>query len=284
MVASDRLSAFDVILPKPIPQKGAILNQLSAWFLQATADIVPNWWESSPDPNVSFGKVCQPVPVEMVVRGYLVGHAWREYKAGKRILCGVKLPEGLQEFEKFPSPIITPTTKASEGHDMDISKEEILAQNLVSKEDYEKMEAYTLALFSKGQEMAKKQGLILADTKYEFGLYQGQILLMDEIHTPDSSRYFYEEGYEEMIRKGQAPRQLSKEFVRVWLMENGFMGLEGQQVPDMPDDFIQQITERYLQLFKTLTGTFPILNFDSDIADRIEKSIFEFLNRYPTGK
>ncbi len=284
MVASDRISAFDVILPKPIPGKGAILNQLSAWFLQATAGLVPNWWEASPDPNLSFGKVCQPVPVEMVVRGFLVGHAWREYKAGKRSICGVSLPEGLREFHALPEPIITPTTKAAEGHDADISRDEILAAGLISSGDYEKMEEYTLKLYARGREMAAERGLILADTKYEFGFRQGEIMLMDEIHTPDSSRYFYADGFQENLANGEAPRQLSKEFVRVWLIENGFMGLEGQKVPDMPDEFVQQITERYSQLFKTLTGTSPVLNFSSDIADRIEKSIFEFLNRHPDGK
>jgi phosphoribosylaminoimidazole-succinocarboxamide synthase len=284
MVATDRISAFDVILPKAIPDKGAILNQLSAWFLQATAGIVPNWWESSPHANVSFGKVCMPVPVEMVVRGNLVGHAWREYKAGKRLLCGVVLPDGMSEFQAFPKPIITPTTKASQGHDMDISREEILAQKLVSESDYEKMENYALKLYGRGREMAAARGLILADTKYEFGLFQGEIMLMDEIHTPDSSRYFYAEGFEDCIKNGQSPRQLSKEFVRVWLIENGFMGLDGQQVPEMPDTFVGEITDRYTQLFEILTGHLPELNFDLDIANRIEKSIFEILNCDPEGK
>jgi phosphoribosylaminoimidazole-succinocarboxamide synthase len=280
MVATDRISAFDVILPKPIPQKGAILNQLSAWFLEKTKDLVPNWWEASPDPNVSVGKICQPVPVEMVVRGHLVGHAWRKYQAGERTLCGVTLPEGMREFEAFPQPIITPTTKAAAGHDQDISREEILKNNWVSQPDYEKMETYTLRLFAKGQEMAKQRGLILADTKYEFGHFEGEILLMDEIHTADSSRYFFLEGFDEKVKNGESPRQLSKEFVRVWLMENGFMGLEGQSIPEMPDEFIAQITDRYTQLFETLTGNFPVMNFDSDIAGRIEKCIFEFLNQH----
>ncbi len=279
MVASDRISAFDVILPKPIPQKGAILNQLAAYFLNATKDLVPNWLESVPDPNVSFGKVCKPIPVEMVIRGYLVGHSWREYSAGKREICGVKLPEGLKEFDAFETPIITPTTKASEGHDEDISKQDILKNQLVSPENYEIMKKYTFLLFSKGQEMAKERGLILADTKYEFGLIDGQVTLMDEIHTPDSSRYYYLELFKENIQKGLVPKQLSKEFVRTWLMNNNFMGKAGQVIPDMPESFISQITERYLQLFETLTGHLPILNLETDIANRIEKNIFGILNR-----
>ncbi len=279
MVATDRISAFDVVLPRAIPQKGAILNQLAAYFLRHTQNIVPNWIESTPDPNVSFGKVCQPVPVEMVIRGYLTGHAWRLYKQGLRMISGVEMPEGMKEYDVFPEPIITPTTKASEGHDEDISREEILSSGLVSSELYEQMEAYTRKLFRKGQEMAMDRGLILADTKYEFGLIAGQVCLMDEIHTPDSSRYYYEEGFKEITGKGEQPRQLSKEFVRNWLIENGFMGKEGQEVPEMTDDFVNQITDRYLQLFETMTGFLPQLNLDVDIAGRIEKNIFGILNR-----
>ncbi len=279
MVATDRISAFDVVLPRAIPQKGAILNQLAAYFLRHTQNIVPNWIESTPDPNVSFGKVCQPVPVEMVIRGYLTGHAWRLYKQGLRLISGVEMPEGMKEYDAFPEPIITPTTKASEGHDEDISREEILSSGLVSSELYEQMEAYTRKLFRKGQEMAMDRGLILADTKYEFGLIAGQVCLMDEIHTPDSSRYYYEEGFKEITGKGEQPRQLSKEFVRNWLIENGFMGKEGQEVPEMTDDFVNQITDRYLQLFETMTGFLPQLNLDVDIAGRIEKNIFGILNR-----
>jgi phosphoribosylaminoimidazole-succinocarboxamide synthase len=279
MVATDRISAFDVVLPRAIPQKGAILNQLAAYFLRHTQNIVPNWIESTPDPNVSFGKVCQPVPVEMVIRGYLTGHAWRLYKQGLRLISGVEMPEGMKEYDAFPEPIITPTTKASEGHDEDISREEILSSGLVSSELYELMEAYTRKLFRKGQEMAMDRGLILADTKYEFGLIAGQVCLMDEIHTPDSSRYYYEEGFKEITGKGEQPRQLSKEFVRNWLIENGFMGKEGQEVPEMTDDFVNQITDRYLQLFETMTGFLPQLNLDVDIAGRIEKNIFGILNR-----
>ncbi len=279
MVATDRISAFDVVLPRAIPQKGAILNQLAAYFLRHTQNIVPNWIESTPDPNVSFGKVCQPVPVEMVIRGYLTGHAWRLYKQGLRMISGVEMPEGMKEYDAFPEPIITPTTKASEGHDEDISREEILSSGLVSSELYEQMEAYTRKLFRKGQEMAMDRGLILADTKYEFGLIAGQVCLMDEIHTPDSSRYYYEEGFKEITGKGEQPRQLSKEFVRNWLIENGFMGKEGQEVPEMTDDFVNQITDRYLQLFETMTGFLPQLNLDVDIAGRIEKNIFGILNR-----
>jgi phosphoribosylaminoimidazole-succinocarboxamide synthase len=279
MVATDRISAFDVVLPRAIPQKGAILNQLAAYFLRHTQNIVPNWIESTPDPNVSFGKVCQPVPVEMVIRGYLTGHAWRLYKQGLRMISGVEMPKGMKEYDAFPEPIITPTTKASEGHDEDISREEILSSGLVSSELYELMEAYTRKLFRKGQEMAMDRGLILADTKYEFGLIAGQVCLMDEIHTPDSSRYYYEEGFKEITGKGEQPRQLSKEFVRNWLIENGFMGKEGQEVPEMTDDFVNQITDRYLQLFETMTGFLPQLNLDVDIAGRIEKNIFGILNR-----
>lgn len=279
MVATDRISAFDVVLPRAIPQKGAILNQLAAYFLRHTQNIVPNWIESTPDPNVSFGKVCQPVPVEMVIRGYLTGHAWRLYKQGLRLISGVEMPEGMKEYDAFPEPIITPTTKASEGHDEDISREEILDAGLVTLQVYEQMEMFTRKLFRKGQEMASERGLILADTKYEFGLIGEQVCLMDEIHTPDSSRYYYLEGFQEITGRGEQPRQLSKEFVRNWLIENGFMGKEGQEVPVMSDEFVNQITDRYLQLFETMTGFLPQLNLDVDIAGRIEKNIFGILNR-----
>jgi phosphoribosylaminoimidazole-succinocarboxamide synthase len=284
MVATDRISAFDVILPKPIPQKGAILNQLAAYFLEATRDIVPNWLESVPDPNVSFGRVCKPFQVEMVVRGYLVGHAWREYQAGKREICGVKMQEGLKEYDCFDEPIITPTTKAIQGHDEDISEEKIIASGVVDFKNYQVLKKYSLQLFAKGQEMATERGLILADTKYEFGLFGNQVMLMDEIHTPDSSRYYYLENFKENIATGVMPKQLSKEFVRNWLIENNFMGREGQNLPDMPETFVNQITERYLLLFETMTGHQPILNLDSDIVNRIEKNIFGILNRHSIQK
>lgn len=279
MVATDRISAFDVILPKPIPGKGAVLNQLAAYFLKNTKDIVPNWLEETPDPNVSFGKVCQPIAIEMVVRGYLVGHALREYSLGKRKLCGVTLPHGLRAFDPFPNPIITPSTKAAEGHDEDISKEEILAKGLVSKIHYEEMERYSLALFARGQVMAEKQGLILADSKYEFGLFEGKVMLMDEIHTPDSSRYFYAKDYLTKVESGEKPEQLSKEFVREWLMENEFMGKDGQKIPEMTESIVNQISNRYLHLYKILTGNLPTIISENDIASRIEKNIFGILNR-----
>ncbi len=255
MLASDRISAFDVVLPRPIPYKGQVLNQLAAFFLKATHAIVPNWLESTPFANVSIGKKCTPVPVEMVIRGYLAGHAWREYKAGKREICGVEMPEGLKEGDKLPQPIITPTTKASEGHDLDISKEEILKQNIVSKNDYERMEAYTRTIFNRGQKMAAERGLILVDTKYEFGYFNGEIILMDEIHTPDSSRYYYAEGYQERQDKGEKQQQLSKEFVREWLMENNFQGKEGETVPEMTDEVVDMISKKYIQLFELVTAT-----------------------------
>lgn len=279
MVATDRISAFDVILPKPIPGKGAVLNQLASFFLKNAADIVPNWLEETPDPNVSFGKVCQPVAIEMVIRGYLVGHAWREYSLGKRTLCGVALPEGLRAFDPLPNPIITPSTKASQGHDEDISKEEILAKGLISKLQFEEMEDFTYALFARGQEMAEKQGLILADSKYEFGFFDGKLMLMDEIHTPDSSRYYYAKNYFSKIESGEKPEQLSKEFVREWLMENGFMGKDGQQIPEMTESIVNQISNRYIHLFKILTGRLPTIISENDIASRIEKNIFGILNR-----
>lgn len=254
MMVSDRISAFDVVLPKPIPYKGQVLNQIAAQFLDATKDIVPNWMINMPLPNATIGYKCETYPVEMVVRGNLTGHAWRTYKSGKRELCGVTLPEGLKENDFFEKPIITPTTKAHEGHDEDISREEIISSGLVSKEEYEQLEKYTLALFERGREIAKGRGLILVDTKYEFGRIGDTIYLIDEIHTPDSSRYFYMEGYEERQKKGEAQKQLSKEFVREWLMENGFQGQEGQQVPEMTEEVIGRISERYIELFEVVTG------------------------------
>jgi len=273
MVATDRISAFDVILPKAIPYKGQVLNQIAAHFLSATADIVPNWLQEVPDPNVSMGIKCNAYPVEMVVRGYLAGHAWREYSAGKRSVCGVSLPDGLKENDKLPEPIITPTTKAHEGHDEDISREEILSQGLVSQDEYEHLERYTLALFNRGTEMAADQGLILVDTKYEFGEVDGTIYLIDEIHTPDSSRYFYKDVYDENQRLNQSQKQLSKEFVREWLIQNGFQGKEGQTVPVMDDDRIQMISERYIELFEKVSGKkFQKNNLDNPLQ-RIEKAI-----------
>ncbi|MBC9910212.1 phosphoribosylaminoimidazolesuccinocarboxamide synthase [Chitinophaga varians] len=254
MAVSDRISAFDVVLPRPIPYKGQVLNQVAAIMLEATKDIVPNWVKSTPLPNVTIGLKCETFPVEMVVRGNLTGHAWRTYKTGQRVLCGVTMPEGLKENDFFPQPIITPTTKAHEGHDEDISREEIIAQGLVSKEDYEQLEKYTLALFERGKEMAAERGLILVDTKYEFGKIGDTIYVIDEIHTPDSSRYFYAEGYEENQKAGKQQKQLSKEFVREWLMENGFQGKDGQQVPEMTDAFINSVSERYIELFENITG------------------------------
>ena len=254
MVVTDRISAFDVVLPEGIPYKGQVLNRIAAKFLDATSDILPNWKVAVPDPAVTVGYKCEPFKVEMVIRGYLAGHAWREYKAGKRTLCGVPLPEGMVENQKFPEPIITPTTKAAEGHDEDISKEDIIASGLVGKEDYEKLEEYTRAIFQRGTEIAAKQGLILVDTKYEFGKRNGEIYLMDEVHTPDSSRYFYAEGYEDRLAKGERQRQLSKEFVREWLMANGFQGQEGQKVPEMTPEVVTGITDRYIELYEHITG------------------------------
>ena len=279
MIATDRLSAFDVVMPKGIPYKGQILNQIAYQMLQATSEIVPNWLEACPDPNVAIGQACEPFKVEMVIRGYLVGHAAREYSKGKRTLCGVSLPEGMIENEAFPEPIITPATKAEEGHDEDISREEIIAQGIVSEEDYIQLENHTRALFSKGTELAQKQGLILVDTKYEFGKNKkGEILLIDEIHTPDSSRYFYQEGYAERQAKGESQKQLSKEFVRRWLIENGFQGLEGQSVPSMSDSYIQSISERYIELYENITGSSFVPADLSNIESRIEKNIREYLN------
>ena len=277
MVTTDRISAFDVVLPEGIPFKGQVLNQIAAQFLDLTADILPNWKIATPDPMVTVGVRCEPFKVEMVVRGYLAGHAWREYKAGKRTLCGETMPEGMVENQRFPKPIITPTTKAAEGHDEDISKEEIIAQGIVSKEDYEQLEAYTRALFQRGTEIAAAKGLILVDTKYEFGKKDGQIILMDEIHTPDSSRYFYAEGYEERLAKGERQKQLSKEFVREWLMAGGFQGQAGQKVPEMTPEVVNGITDRYVELYEHITGQ-PFDRAEcADIAARIENHINDFL-------
>ena len=278
MVVSDRISAFDVVLPKGIPYKGQVLNQIAAKFLDATADILPNWKIAVPDPMVTVGHKCEPFKVEMVIRGYLSGHAWREYKAGKRTICSVEMPDGMVENQKFPHPIITPTTKAAEGHDEDISKEEIIAQGIVSKEDYEKLEAYTHAIFKRGSEIAEKMGLILVDTKYEFGKKDGIIYLMDEIHTPDSSRYFYAEGYQERLEKGEKQKQLSKEFVREWLMANGFQGQEGQQVPEMTEEIVNGITERYIELYENIIGEKFEKAQGTDVAARIEKNVTDFIN------
>lgn len=279
MIVTDRISCFDVVMPKGIPYKGQVLNQLAAKFLETTKDIVPNWMLATPDPNVMVGYKCEPFKVEMVVRGYLAGHAWREYKAGNRLLCGVPLPDGLKENDKLPEPIITPTTKAEVGHDEDISREEILAQGLVSEDDYIQLEEYSLALFERGTELASEKGLILVDTKYEFGRkHEDEIYLIDEIHTPDSSRYFYADGYEERQDKGEKQKQLSKEFVREWLIERGFQGKEGQQTPEMPDEFINNVSERYIELYEKLTGeTFEKADV-SDIEQRIEKNINQYLN------
>ena len=275
MVVTDRVSAFDVVLPEGIPYKGQILNQIAAKFLDATADILPNWKIAVPDPMVTIGHRCEPFKVEMVIRGYLTGHAWREYRDGKRSLCGVPLPEGMVENQKFPEPIITPTTKAGEGHDEDISKEEIIASGLVGHEDYEQLEKYTRALFQRGTEIAAKQGLILVDTKYEFGKKDGKIYLMDEIHTPDSSRYFYLEGYEERQARGERQKQLSKEFVREWLMAGGFQGKEGQKVPEMTPEIVNGITDRYIELYEHITGE-KFVKTDYS-ADLIEQHIKDYL-------
>ncbi|MCF6404286.1 phosphoribosylaminoimidazolesuccinocarboxamide synthase [Chitinophaga filiformis] len=277
MAVSDRISAFDVVLPRPIPYKGQVLNQVAAIMLEATKDIVPNWVKAVPLPNVTIGLKCETFRVEMVVRGNLTGHAWRTYKSGKRELCGVTMPEGLKENDYFPSPIITPTTKAHEGHDEDISREEIIARGLVSKEDYERLEKYTLALFERGRELAAKRGLILVDTKYEFGKIGDTIYVIDEIHTPDSSRYFYAEGYEEKQKAGQPQKQLSKEFVREWLMANGFQGKDGQQVPEMTDEFVTSVSERYIELFENITGQ-KFVKEDVSQADA-EKKIIDTLQK-----
>ncbi len=278
MVATDRISAFDVILPKGIPFKGQVLNQIAAKFLDATADIVPNWKLATPDPMVTVGLKCEGFRVEMIIRGYLTGSAWREYQAGCRELCGVKLPDGMKENEKFPEPIITPTTKAEAGHDENISREEIIAHGIVDKDDYEQMERYTRELFKRGSEIAAKHGLILVDTKYEFGKRDGKVYLIDEIHTPDSSRYFYADGYEERFAKGEPQRQLSKEFVRQWLIENGFMGKEGQQVPEMTDAYCDSVSDRYIELYEHITGEKFAREEAADIAGRINTAVTDWLN------
>lgn len=279
VVASDRISAFDVVLPRPIPFKGQVLNQIAAGFLKATSDLVPNWVTSTPDPNVTIGKRCEPFKVEMVIRGYMSGHAAREYKAGKRMICGVPMPDGMRENDPFPEPIITPTTKASEGHDEDISREDILAKGIVSEEDYLILEKYTRALFKKGQEMAQEKGLILVDTKYEFGKFGEQILLIDEIHTPDSSRYFYAEGYEENQAKGLPQKQLSKEFVRQWLIANGFQGKDGQTVPEMTDEIVESISERYIELYENIMGEKFVKGDIQNLESRIEGVILAHLGK-----
>ena len=279
MVASDRISAFDHVLPKGIPFKGQVLNQVATMFLDATKDIVPNWLLATPDPSVAVGLACEPIRVEMVIRGYLAGHAAREYAAGKRMICGVEMPEGLKENDRFPEPIITPASKAEEGHDEDISREEIIQKDIVPEAIYLQMENYTRALFQRGTEIAAQRGLILVDTKYEFGLLNDKVILIDEIHTPDSSRYFYLEGFEERQIKGQPQKQLSKEFVRQWLMENGFQGLEGQTMPEMPEEFVQTITDRYIELYERISGNTFVKSETSDIANRIQSNVENYLNK-----
>lgn len=282
VVATDRISAFDVVLPRAIPYKGQVLNQIAGINLAATSDLVPNWVLETPDPNVTTGYRCEPYKVEMVIRGYLAGHAWREYKAGKRSVCGVALPEGLRENDRLPTPIITPTTKADQGHDEDISREEILTKGIVSEQEYTKLEAYTRALFQRGTELAAQRGLILVDTKYEFGNYNGEVYLIDEIHTPDSSRYFYLEGYAERQQRGEAQKQLSKEFVRQWLIENGFQGKEGQAIPEMTDDVVGRISDRYIELYEVFTGQpFNKEAYDNALSrmeSRIAENIFNEKN------
>ena len=279
MIVTDRISAFDVVLPEGIPYKGQVLNQIASRFLDATADILPNWKIAEADPMVTVGHKCEPFKVEMVIRGYLSGHAWREYKAGKRTICGVNMPDGMVENQKFPEPIITPTTKAAEGHDEDISKEDIIASGLVSREDYEQLEKYTRAIFRRGTEMAAEMGLILVDTKYEFGKKNGKIYLMDEIHTPDSSRYFYAEGYEERLARGERQKQLSKEFVREWLMTNGFQGKEGQKVPEMTPEIVNGITARYIELYENITGEkFVKADSSQNVLERIRNNVLNCLS------
>lgn len=277
MVATDRISAFDVVLPKGIPFKGQVLNQIAAKFLDATSDIVPNWKMATPDPMVTVGLKCEGFKVEMIIRGYLTGSAWREYKAGARSLCGVALPEGMKENQKFETPIITPTTKAEAGHDENISKEEIIAQGIMSREEYETIEKYTQALFKRGSEIAASKGLILVDTKYEFGKRDGKIYLIDEIHTPDSSRYFYADGFQERFEKGEAQKQLSKEFVRQWLIEHDFMGKAGQQVPEMTDEYVESVSERYIELYEHIVGEKFVKHESDDLAARIEKNVTDYL-------
>jgi phosphoribosylaminoimidazole-succinocarboxamide synthase len=279
MVTSDRISAFDHVLPEGIAYKGQVLSQIAAKFLTATSDIVPNWMEATPDPSVMIGKMCEPFKVEMVIRGYLTGHAWREYKAGKRMICGVPMPDGMLENQKFDSPLLTPTTKADVGHDEDISREDIFSQGIVSEEDYIKLEEYTRALFQRGTELASEKGLILVDTKYEFGKDKdGVITLIDEIHTPDSSRYFYIEGYEEKVMNGESPKQLSKEFVRQWLIENGFQGKEGQSIPEMTEDYCNAVSERYIELFEYITGDKFVKEDVGNVINRVEKNILKYLS------
>lgn len=278
MIATDRISAFDVVLPKGIPYKGQVLNQMAARFLDDTSEIVPNWKIAGPDPMVTVGHYCEPIPIEMIIRGYLTGSSWRAYKNGNRQMCGVPLPDGLREHERFPEPIITPTTKAAEGHDEDISREDILEQGIVTEEDYNMLEKYTRALFGHGTKVAKEKGLILVDTKYEFGKKDGKIYLIDEIHTPDSSRYFYLDGYEERFSQGQNQKQLSKEFVREWLMEKGFQGKTGQQVPEMTDDFVTSVSERYIELFEKITGEKFSRPDTGDVAQRVKSNIEKFLS------
>lgn len=279
MIATDRISAFDVVLPQGIPYKGQVLNQIASKFLDATEDIVPNWKLATPDPMVTVGLRCEPYKVEMVIRGYLTGSAWREYKAGARMLCGVPLPDGMKENQKFPAPIITPTTKADEGHDENISKEEIIVQGLVSREEYEQLEKYTFALFQRGTEIAAQKDLILVDTKYEFGKKDGKIYLIDEIHTPDSSRYFYAGAYQDLFEKGEEQKQLSKEFVRKWLMENGFQGKEGQQAPEMTEEYCNSVSERYIELYEKIVGEKFIKADSSDVAERIDENISKYLKK-----
>jgi phosphoribosylaminoimidazole-succinocarboxamide synthase len=279
MVASDRISAFDVVLPKGIPYKGQVLNQIASRFLDATADICPNWKIATPDPVVTIGRYCKPFPVEMIIRGNLTGSSWRSYKSGKREICGVPIPDGMKEHQRFPEPIVTPTTKAVEGHDEDISKEEIIRTGLVSREDYELLEKYTIALFKRGTEMAAQKGLILVDTKYEFGKADGKIFLIDEIHTPDSSRYFYKEGYEERQAKGEQQKQLSKEFVREWLMANGFQGQAGQQVPEMTESWVNQISERYIELYENIIGEKFVRSDVSNVLSRVETNVRAWIDK-----
>lgn len=281
MIATDRISAFDHILPKPIPFKGQVLNQIAAFFLENSRDIVPNWLEAIPDPNVAYGKRAEPIRLEMVIRGYLTGHAWRTYSTGERTLCGVELPEGLKKNDKFPEPIITPATKADAGHDVDISVLEIIDQGIVTAAVWDQLESFTRALYARGTEIAAKQGLILVDTKYEFGIYENEIILIDEIHTPDSSRYFIKESYQDRQEQGEEQQQLSKEFVREWLMDHNFQGLENQVMPMMPEDFVWEVSERYIDLYERLTGQ-PFVKADvNNIENRVERNILEFLKKEP---
>jgi len=280
MIATDRISAFDIVLPRGIPYKGQVLNQLAAKFMEATSDIVPNWIIDTPDPVVSVGYLCDPFKVEMVIRGYLSGHAWREYRDGKRTICGLEMPDGMKENDRFPEPLLTPTTKATVGHDEDISREEILKQGLVEEDHYIQLENYTRALFQRGTEIAEKMGLILVDTKYEFGLHDGRIFLIDEIHTPDSSRYFYAAGYQERQDKDEPQKQLSKEFVREWLMERGFQGKDGQEIPEMTDEFVDSVSERYIELYESLSGESFVRSDVNEVMNRVEGNIEAFLKSH----